>query len=74
MMLCNLLNQHFANLALRFNTTKFVKSIVDLCIPNFPEHNLPAIFIYHNGSVVKQLLSESQIGNLNMKCEGKILN
>jgi len=69
MMLCNLINQFLSNLAIRFNTTKFVKSIVDLCIPNFPEKNLPALFIYHNGSVVQKLLGESQIGNLNMKCE-----
>ena len=70
MILCNLINQFLANLAMRFNTTKFVKSIVDLCIPNFPEQNLPALFVYHNGSVVKKLLGESQIGNTNMKCEG----
>lgn len=70
MILCNLINQFLSNLAMRFNTTKFVKSIVDLCIPNFPEQNLPALFVYHNGSVVKKLLGESQIGNTNMKCEG----
>jgi len=69
MMLCSLINQFLNELAIRFKTTKFVKSIVDLCIPNFPEQNLPAIFVYHNGNVIQKLLGESQIGNLNMKCE-----
>lgn len=55
LMLCNLLNQFLNELAIRFNTTKFVKSIVDLCIPNFPEHSLPAIFVYHNGTVIKKV-------------------
>ena len=71
MILCNLINQFLNELAIRFNTTKFVKSIVDLCIPNFPESNLPAIFVYHNGEVIHKLLGESQIGNVNnLKCEG----
>ena len=69
-MLCSLLNQFLSTLAFNFRNTKFLKSIVDLCIPNFPEQNLPAIFVYCDGKVVKQFLGEAQIGDLNMKCEG----
>lgn len=57
---------------MKFQHTKFLKSIVDFCIPNFPESNLPAIFVYQNGQVIKQFLGSSQIGDTNMKCEGML--
>jgi hypothetical protein len=71
-MFCSLLNQFLSRLAFTFKHTKFLRSIVDLCIPNFPEHNLPAIFVYRDGQLVKQLLGAAKIGDLNMKCEGKL--
>lgn len=53
---CALLNQHMNELAIKFPTVKFVRSIAQTCIPNFPEKNLPAFFIYHNGQLKKQFL------------------
>lgn len=53
---CSLLNQYFTELAMKFPTVKFLRSIAQTCIPNFPEKNLPAIFIYHNGQMKKQFL------------------
>lgn len=54
--LCTLVNQHLASLARKFPATKFLKSISTTCIPNWPDRNLPTIFIYHNGNMVKQII------------------
>ncbi|XP_012225456.1 viral IAP-associated factor homolog [Linepithema humile] len=54
--LCTLINQHLANLARKFPVTKFLKSISTTCIPNWPDSNLPTIFIYHNGNMAKQII------------------
>ena len=32
-----------------------MKSISSVCIPNFPDENLPGILIYHNGKCIKQI-------------------
>jgi hypothetical protein len=53
---CSLLNQFISELAMKYPTVKFLKSIAQTCIPNFPDKNLPAIFIYHNGQIKKQFL------------------
>lgn len=53
---CALLNQYISQLAVKFPTVKFLRSIAQTCIPNFPEKNLPAIFVYHNGQLKKQFL------------------
>lgn len=53
---CALLNQHFNELAPKFPTVKFLRSIAQTCIANFPEKNCPAVFIYHNGQIKKQFL------------------
>lgn len=54
--LCALINQFMNDLATRFPNTKFLKSIAATCIPNFPEKNLPSIFIYYNGQISKQII------------------
>lgn len=52
---CSLLNQHINELAVKFPTVKFIRSIAQTCIPNFPEKNLPTLFVYHNGQMKIQL-------------------
>lgn len=63
---CSLLNQFFTELAPRFPTVKFLRSIAQTCIPNFPEKNLPAIFIYHNGQMKKQFLGATELRGPNL--------
>ncbi|KAG5674410.1 hypothetical protein PVAND_004384 [Polypedilum vanderplanki] len=53
---CALINQHFTELAVRFPTVKFIRSIAQTCIPNFPDKNLPTIFVYQNGQMKKQFM------------------
>ena len=59
---CQLINQHFNVLAPKFPCTKFVRAIATTCIPNYPERNLPTIFIYYEGQMKKQF-----IGMLDLK-------
>jgi len=63
---CSLLNQYFTELAVKFPTVKFLRSIAQTCIPNFPEKNLPAIFIYHNGQLKKQFLGALELRGPNL--------
>lgn len=67
--LCALLNQHLSQLAAKFPATKFLKSISTTCIPNFPDSNLPTIFIYYEGELVKQMIGPLNFRGMNMTVE-----
>ncbi|KAK4024908.1 phosducin-like protein 3 [Daphnia magna] len=54
--LSSLINEHFRNLANKFPMLKFVKSLAGLCIANYPDQNLPTIFVYHNGDLKHQFI------------------
>ena len=43
-------------LAAKFPSVKFVKSISTTCIPNYPDKNLPTLFIYHEDKMAKQFI------------------
>lgn len=64
--LCSLLNQHLSQLAVKFPATKFLKSISTTCIPNFPDSNLPSIFIYFEGDLKKQLVGPLEFRGMNI--------
>ncbi|PNF37168.1 Viral IAP-associated factor-like protein [Cryptotermes secundus] len=64
--LCSLLNQHLSQLSVKFPTTKFLKSVSTTCIPNFPDSNLPAIFIYFEGDLKKQLVGPHEFRGMNL--------
>lgn len=57
--LCSIINEHIRSLATKFPKTKFVKSLAVLCIPNYPDHNLPTIFVYFNGALKQQIIGPS---------------
>ncbi|KAG7221636.1 hypothetical protein CRUP_013229, partial [Coryphaenoides rupestris] len=54
--LCALINQHLAELARKFPQTKFLKSISTTCIPNYPDRNLPTVFVYFEGEMKAQFI------------------
>jgi len=54
--LCNLINHHFTSLARKFPATKFLKSVATTTIPNYPDKNLPTIFIYFEGKMKAQII------------------
>ncbi|XP_013395433.1 phosducin-like protein 3 [Lingula anatina] len=67
--LCKLLNQHLSLLARKNPQVKFLKSISSLCIPNYPDKNLPTIFLYFEGDLKKQWVGPLNFGGMNFKCD-----
>ena len=65
------MNQHLEYLARKFPETKFLKSISSLCIPNYPDKNLPTIFVYHEGDMKKQWVGLLAFGGMNLKQDGE---
>ena len=53
--LCALINQYMTNLSANYPNVKFLKSISTTCIPNYPDRNLPTLFVYYEGDMKKQL-------------------
>ncbi|XP_018595385.1 phosducin-like protein 3 [Scleropages formosus] len=67
--LCTLINQHLSALARKFPQTKFLKSISTTCIPNYPDRNLPTIFVYSEGEMKAQFIGPLVFGGMNLKVE-----
>lgn len=67
--LCSLINQFLSRLANKFPTTKFLRSISTNCIQNYPDRNLPTIFVYHEGKMKTQFVGTTSFGGLNLKIE-----
>jgi len=65
-----LLSEYLNNLARKFPATKFVKSISTTCIPNYPDSNLPTIFIYYEGDLKQQFVGP-RIFSLTTTQDGK---
>ncbi|CAH0389419.1 unnamed protein product [Bemisia tabaci] len=61
--LCALLNDYLSKLAIKFPATKFLKSISTVCIPNYPDKNLPTVFIYFEGEMKSQLVGPASFRN-----------
>lgn len=54
---CAQINQNLNVLARKFPQVKFLKAISTTCIPNFPDRNLPAVFVYYEGQMKRQLVA-----------------
>ena len=52
---------------------KFIKAISTTCIPNFPDRNLPAIFVYFEGQMKKQFIGAAEFGKDKITLEGEPL-
>jgi len=65
--LCSLIGDHLRSLALKYPETKFVKSISTVCIPNYPDKNLPTIFIYYNGDLKNSIVGPFAFGGMNCR-------
>ncbi|XP_021946436.1 viral IAP-associated factor homolog isoform X2 [Folsomia candida] len=64
--LCALINQHLTQLAAKFPTTKFIKSISTVCIPNYPDKNVPTIFVYFEGNMKQQFIGPIPLRGMNL--------
>ncbi|KAJ8893796.1 hypothetical protein PR048_006397 [Dryococelus australis] len=66
---CALINQHLSILARKFPATKFLRSISATCIPNYPDKNLPTIFVYFEGNMKKQFIGPHELRGTSLSCE-----
>ncbi|KAF5281008.1 hypothetical protein FQA39_LY05213 [Lamprigera yunnana] len=67
--LCALINQHMQILAAKYQTVKFIKSISTTCIPNYPDKNLPTIFVYYEGQLKKQFVGPVELRGPNVSLQ-----
>jgi len=61
-MLSNILNKHFVEIANKFKYVKFVRGVASQCVPNYPNKNLPTVFVYKNGQLVVQWIGGGNFG------------
>ncbi|XP_047512295.1 viral IAP-associated factor homolog [Pieris napi] len=66
---CALLNQHLRELSAKYPCTKFLKAIAQTCIPNFPERNLPSVFVYFEGDLKKQFVGPHELRGTSLTCD-----
>jgi hypothetical protein len=63
---CNLLDEAMAVLAPKFKAVKFLKIKSTQAIENWPERNLPTIFVYNAGVLKFQLMTINALGGKSM--------
>jgi len=68
---CKLIEQFFSELAAKFPATKFLKSVSSVCIPNYPDKNLPTVFVYRDGELRKQFIGDAELGGTKLTCDGQ---
>ena len=59
---CCVLQQHWAALAPKHPHTKFVQSVGQSCIPNYPDKNLPTVFVFHENDLKAQYVGPMVFG------------
>ncbi|XP_042885025.1 phosducin-like protein 3 [Penaeus japonicus] len=65
--LCALINQYLTKLAVKYPQLKVLKSISTTCIPNYPDRNLPTIFVYYEGQMKRQFIGSGEFGGEKLK-------
>ncbi|EFA00689.1 viral IAP-associated factor homolog [Tribolium castaneum] len=64
--LCALINEYMKQLAAKYPAVKFLKSISTTCIPNYPDKNLPTLFVYFEGELKSQIVGPVELRGPNM--------
>ena len=64
--LCALINEYMNRLAPKFPCTKFLRAISTTCIPNYPDKNLPTIFVYYEGGMKAQMVGPMEFRGMNL--------
>jgi len=59
---CRVMEAALQNLATRFKYVKFLKIRSTQAVENWPEHNLPTLFIYNQGELKLQLITLKTVG------------
>ncbi|KAK8823070.1 hypothetical protein WA538_002221 [Blastocystis sp. DL] len=66
---CNMLKQVLDQVSARYPMVKFVQMISTDCIKDYPDKNLPALFIYNKGEIVKQIMTLKELGGPKVNAE-----
>ncbi|XP_055972872.1 phosducin-like protein 3 [Sorex fumeus] len=64
--LCALINQHLSGLARKFPHVKFIKAVSTTCIANYPDRNLPTVFVYLDGHIKAQFIGPLVFGGMSL--------
>ncbi len=56
-------------LAFKFPSVKFVKSVSTTCIPNYPDKNLPTIFVYFENELKQNIVGPLAFNGMNLKVD-----
>jgi len=64
-----LINEYMNRLAPKFPTTKFLRAISTTCIPNYPDKNVPTIFVYYEGQLRSQMVGPMEFRGMNLTIE-----
>lgn len=67
---CEVLDEAMRQLAPRFRYLKFLRIKSTHAVENWPEKNLPALFIYLNGTMKTQIVTLKQLARTSTKAEG----
>jgi hypothetical protein len=68
---CRLLEESLQILARKFKYIKFLKIKSTQAVENWPERNLPTLFMYNEGELKIQMITINQIGGKSMKPDGE---
>lgn len=71
---CRLMDNALANLAPRFPAVKFLKIRSSQAVENWPDHNLPSLFLYHDGELQHQSMTLRHLQGKTMKPSGMHCN
>lgn len=64
------MEQFFYGLAAKFPAAKFLKSVSSVWITNYPDKNLPTVFVYCDGELRKQFIGPSELGGSSLSQDG----
>lgn len=68
---CQLMDEALRNLAGRFKYVKFLRIKYNQAIENWPERNLPTVFVYSKGVLKTQIITLNSLGGKTMNASGK---
>lgn len=68
---CQLMDEALTSLSNKFKYVKFLRIKYDQAIENWPERNLPTLFVYEKGALKSQLITANSIGGKQMTSDGK---
>lgn len=67
---CRLLEEKLVQVAAKFRDVKFLKIRSTQAIENWPERNLPTLFVYRDGTLQHQVMTLKALGGTAMTADG----